>query len=73
MLLFLLNSGFKQYGSQLKNYQLFSFADKSDCNQLWFEIINREGKWEKINFIPFCVKMNKQETWKVISALNKYL
>lgn len=49
MLLFLLNSGFKQYGSHLKNDQLFSFADKSDCNQLCFEIMNREGKWEKIS------------------------
>lgn len=62
MLLFLLNTGFKQYGSQLKNDQLFSFADEDDCNQLCSEIINREGKWEKINSFLFCVKMIEQET-----------
>lgn len=47
MLLFLLNSGFKQYGSQLKNDQLFSFAEKGECNQGCFEIINMEGKWKR--------------------------
>lgn len=56
MFLFLLNSGFKQYGSRLKNDQLFSFAGKGDCNQLRFEIINGEGRWEKVNSFLFALK-----------------
>lgn len=53
MLLFLFNSGFKQYGSQLKNDQLFSIAEKGGCSQVCFEIINMEGKWEKKNSFIF--------------------